>query len=100
MKATDSIEEKIKKLLALSQSSNPNEAKAALLKAQDLMLKYNLSIDYEVDCPEIITDSLAIKHQKYHIQMAMLIADNFRTRTWIGRNEIFYIGYKEDVIAS
>ncbi|SCW68249.1 Protein of unknown function [Lachnospiraceae bacterium C10] len=49
MKATESIEEKIKKLLALSQSSNPNEAKAALLKAQDLMLKYNLSIDYETD---------------------------------------------------
>lgn len=30
MKATDSIEEKIKKLLALPQRSNPNEAKAAL----------------------------------------------------------------------
>lgn len=100
MKATDSIEVKIKKLLALSQSSNPNEAKAALLKAQDLMLKYNLLIDYETDTPEIITDSLAIKHQKYHLMMASIIADNFRTRAWSGLNTVYFIGYKEDVIAS
>ena len=100
MKTTDSIEEKIKKLLSLSQSNNSNEAKAALLKAQDLMLKYNLSIDYETDTPEIITDSLTIKYQKYHLELALIIADNFRTKTWTGRNTIYFIGYKEDVIAS
>ncbi len=100
MKSTDNIDAKIKKLLALSQSSNPNEAQAALLKAQDLMLKYNLSIDYETDTPEIITDYLTIKHEKYHIQMTLIIADNFRTRTWTGRDKIYFIGYREDVTAS
>ena len=100
MKATDRIEDKIKKLLALSQSSNPNEAKAALLKAQELMLKYNLSMDYETDTSEIITDFLDIKYDKYHLQMALIIAENFRTRTWAGRNKLYYIGYREDVIAS
>jgi len=37
------IREKIKKLLALSESPNENEAKAALLKAKELMAKNKLS---------------------------------------------------------
>ena len=36
--------EKIKKLLALSESSNENEAKIAMLKAQELLAKHKLSI--------------------------------------------------------
>lgn len=35
--------EKIKKLLALSESSNEHEAKAALLKARELMAEHNLN---------------------------------------------------------
>ncbi len=100
MKSTDNIEEKIKKLLALSQSSNPNEARAALLKAQDLMLKHNLSINYESDKPEIITESVTMKHTKHHIRMAAIIAGNFRTKTWYGFDYISFIGYKDDVTAS
>ena len=38
----DQLLEKIKKLLALSNSSNPHEAAAALLRAQKLMEKYNI----------------------------------------------------------
>lgn len=36
---------KIKKLLSLSQSQNENEAKLALLKAQELMLRYDISAE-------------------------------------------------------
>ena len=36
--------EKIQKLLALSGSSNENEAKAAMTKAQELMLKHNIDM--------------------------------------------------------
>lgn len=36
---------KIKKLLSLSQSQNENEAKLALLKAQELMLRYDVSAE-------------------------------------------------------
>lgn len=37
------IRDRIKKLLALSQSPNENEARDALLKARDLMMKYKIS---------------------------------------------------------
>ena len=69
-------------------------------KAQDLMLKYNLSMGHETDSSEIITDSLTIKYQKYHLELALIIAENFRMKTWAGRDTIYFIGYKEDVIAS
>lgn len=36
------IIDKIEKLLALSSSSNENEAKAAMVKAQELMAKYEI----------------------------------------------------------
>ena len=34
--------DKIEKLLALSSSSNENEARAAMMKAQELMAKYEI----------------------------------------------------------
>ncbi len=40
----EQILEKIKKLLALSTSPNPNEANAAIAKANELMLRHNISI--------------------------------------------------------
>lgn len=39
------IIEKIEKLIALSGSDNENEAKAAMLKAQELMAKYEIEQD-------------------------------------------------------
>ena len=42
--------EKIRKLLALAQSPNENEAKAALLRARELMAKHKLT---ETDCTEM-----------------------------------------------
>ena len=41
----DTILERVRKLLALSSSSNPAEAAAAAAKAQELLLEYNLSMD-------------------------------------------------------
>ena len=42
------IKDRIQKLLALSVNPNENEAKAALLKAQELMAKHKLSMaDFE-----------------------------------------------------
>ena len=40
----DNIKNKIVKLLALSESSNANEAKAALLKARELMAEHKLNL--------------------------------------------------------
>ena len=41
-KSFEKIKSKIEKLLALADSDNPHEAEAATLKANDLLLKYNL----------------------------------------------------------
>lgn len=40
----DRVLERVEKLLALSTSSNPNEAALAAAKAQDLLFKYNLQV--------------------------------------------------------
>ena len=40
--ADNKIIDKIEKLIALSSSDNENEAKAAMLKAQELMAKYEI----------------------------------------------------------
>ena len=42
--AQESIVEKIKKLLALATSPVPAEAEAAMAKAQELMIRYNISV--------------------------------------------------------
>lgn len=48
---TARIAEKIRRLLALSKSSNEHEAAAAAAKAQDLLHRYNLSVD-QVDAAQ------------------------------------------------
>ena len=42
--ADNKIIDKIEKLIALSNSDNENEAKAAMLKAQELMAKYEIEM--------------------------------------------------------
>lgn len=42
--ADNKIIDKIEKLIALSSSDNENEAKAAMLKAQELMAKYEIEM--------------------------------------------------------
>lgn len=49
------IKEKIQKLLALGTSPNENEARAAILKAKELMAKYKLTeSDFEVKKDELV----------------------------------------------
>ncbi len=43
MEDLETVKQRIKKLLALSKSSNENEATSALIKANEMMEKYNLS---------------------------------------------------------
>ena len=94
------IEEKIEKLLALSESNNPNEAKAALLKAQELMLKYNISEVDNIKETKICTESIKINRNRFAKRISILIANNFRTKTWISTDCINFMGFKEDVYAS
>ena len=59
---TDRIHERVRKLLALSRSSNEHEAEAAALKAQELLQKYHLDrADVELDNP----DGVEVDSQDY-----------------------------------
>lgn len=74
---------KIQKLLALSKSSNENEAQNAMLKAQQLLIKHKLSLkDVELYSSENIkVDSFnteqRFRGQSWKSNLAQVIADNF-----------------------
>ena len=65
--------EKIKKLLALAESNNEHEAKAALLKAKELMAAHKIS---EIDLVEI-------KNKKVRKVMSGVTYTN-RSNRWVG----------------
>ena len=56
--AEQDYREKIKKLLALSESSNEHEAKSALLKAKKLMAEHKIA---EIDLEDIQEESCSHK---------------------------------------
>ena len=93
------ISEKIRKLLALASSSNPHEASAAILKAQELMLKHHINRDaFTEDNEEIVIEKIPIKHAGIEeSKIAVLIADNFRTKVFFRGMRLYMIGFQEDV---
>ncbi len=96
------IQDKIRKLLALSNSSNEFEARDALLKAQELMVKYNMKVDGETKSGEIINEyvNTSLRMVRNHGILAGVIAHNFRTIAYFRGTEIHFLGYSEDVYAS
>ncbi len=95
-------QEKIRKLLALSNSSNEFEARDALLKAQELMAKYNMEAEVNTDNQEIINDYVRtnLRMVRNHGILAGVIAHNFRTIAYFRGAEIHFLGYRDDVYAS
>lgn len=73
--------EKIQKLLALAESSNENEAKAALLKARELMAEHKM---LESDClqgsnkvrKELIGIKYTNRKTPWMVLLASFIAEN------------------------
>lgn len=100
--------EKIQKLLALSKSSNSNEAQSAMLMAQRLMIKYKIS---QKDVEEHSQEDINI--QDYHTNetfrgtswkanLAAVIADNFCCYNYLrgykyNVEKICFYGKDEDV---
>ena len=77
------IKEKITKLLALAQSPEPEEAKAALLRARELMAKHKLRPE-DVDAPEAngvlkaLVDVTCTKMtDPWAVQLAAVIAERY-----------------------
>ncbi|MCR3758455.1 DUF2786 domain-containing protein [Clostridium felsineum] len=101
------IIEKIQKLLSLSESSNEHEAEVAMLKAQELLAKYKLSIkevkeykSYDSKIQEKVTDVTFTK-AKWKAQLAKVISENFGCYVYYKRrriNTIVFFGREEDVI--
>lgn len=79
----DNYKEKIKKLLSLAQSDNENEAKAALLKAQELMIKNKIS---EKDLEDVKKQNVktirtrltySSRKNRYVLNLSKVIAENY-----------------------
>ncbi|MCI8993142.1 MAG: DUF2786 domain-containing protein [Eubacterium sp.] len=106
MDDNNKIIDKIEKLISLSGSSNENEARAAMLKAQELMAKYEIDREQvegrETERPVVGFTSSPYREEWIHMVSAT-IAENFRCRSIsIARNNsggsfrIRFYGYEED----
>lgn len=100
----EKILNKIKNLLDLSTSSNEHEAKAAALKAQELMAKYDIDSQSVVDTTSYMDEISHIfveddgKHsmKKWKVLLAPVIANNFRCKLYFHGNSVVFYGYKRD----
>ena len=103
------IKEKIRKLLALSTSPNEHEAKAALLKAQQLMAQYKLSqcefVEAEKQKVKYIDSGIKFgpRHDPWILELANTISSNYCCR-WFRilsqgcqNGTVNFIGFTDDV---
>lgn len=102
MEKQEKIIEKIKKVLELSRN-NPSEeeAKAAALKAQQLMVQYHISmvqVDDVQDIENIVEETVKVGGgKKWKYQLANIVANNFRCKTfYYGANWVVFYGYATD----
>ena len=78
----DKVIDLIQKCLKLSDSPNENEAEAALAKAQELLEKYNLTMEQvklEEDgspCPELISQDIQVGSSTWRKYLLFYIAKN------------------------
>lgn len=102
------IVEKVQKLLALSESSNENEAQCAMLKAQELLFKHKLSIkevkEFKINNSSTIKEKVSavtFTQANWKGKLAKVIADNygcylyFKTRR---NHTITFFGREEDAL--
>lgn len=100
---------KIQKLLALSKSSNQNEAQNAMLKAQKLLIKYKMllqeveSFSKENVKIEDFRTEQKFRGKSWKSNLAKVIADNFRCFMYFNTenykvHRVCFYGKEEDVI--
>lgn len=104
----EKIKEKIRKLLRLSQSSNENEAKAAMAKAQELLMQHKLSMaDVSGEKSEVkeLKTGIYYSRQKdlWRAYLIQAISKNYCVENFIStayrssRHEICLIGTEMDI---
>lgn len=88
--------EKIKKLLALADgNASENEARMALLNAQKLMAKYNVSVEMTETDEAITYSKEQCVHRydaAYRKPLAHIIADNFRCKMYLSGGKVVFFG--------
>lgn len=98
------VAKKVKKLLALSKSSNEHEAGVAMSKAKEILDKYNMTLsDLEIKTAEFGDMVLEVKYKvapKWVFRVAALVADNTFCKVLIGKNYVRMIGSKVDMEVS
>ncbi|WP_302806738.1 DUF2786 domain-containing protein [Cloacibacillus porcorum] len=109
MRERKEILERIKKLLALAGSGNPNEAENALLHAQRLMAEHGIKQRDIQDPPaeNVVERGKDVGYKKcgWKIRLAAVIAENFRCKAFTqkgSRNfrierKVSFIGEENDV---
>jgi len=84
---SSAIVEKIKKLLSLANSPNENEARVATMKANELLVRYNLSLQevkgVELSYEEFETEVIGKVLKNYHHCIIDLLQDYFFVRVII-----------------
>lgn len=105
MQENGKIIDKVKKLLALTVSPYADEAEAAMLKAQELLLRHGLTIsDIQSEKPakEVVDERVDVGQKRndwWEKSLAKIIGDNFRCEHYFikKRPGIYFIGLKDDV---
>lgn len=92
------IYDKIKKLLSLSTSPNEHEAQAAMLKAQELMAKYDIQVEsVNAEITYIAEMAETDGNNAFRIPLGSVIAPNFRCEIFMRGTDILFYGHPEDV---
>lgn len=102
------IIEKIKKLLALSESDNEHEANTSMLQAQNLLAKYKLSMkdikDTDKEIVNVVNQGVGVarRNMTWRSQLACVIADNFSCYCYLSMfsdhtKQIKLLGKEDDV---
>lgn len=102
MKTKEKMLEKIKELLNLGDSSRNNsdqEAQAAMLKAQELMAKYDISIEEVEGEEEEVYAHEECEHKwdyAYRIPLANVLGKNFRCMVYCRGKSVVFMGHASD----
>ena len=99
MTNTEKMVDKVRKLLALAGNNHSEgEAKLALLRANELIAKYNLDLSEETG-EKVEYVVLAAKHSNnegYRTRLACVIAPSFRCKVIMIGNTVHFFGRKHD----
>jgi hypothetical protein len=108
---TESIKDKILKLLALAESSNPHEAELATAQAEKLMIKWGIEEAELQARGKAVVDDIITEHRYYSgdygktwVMFANAICQGLgnvrllhNKEPWSSRRAAFIIGHKSDV---